>query len=93
MMTSLTTFIKIESIMSSISKQAGLQDSEKNSELMNSLKKIDLKKVISLVNLIVSSIDLESGRKQINVKSGIFEELDQLRKRYDELDTELGKRL
>ncbi len=93
MMTSLTTFIKIESIMISISKQAGLQDSEKNSELMNSLKKIDLKKVISLVNLIVSSIDLESGRRQINVKSGIFEELDQLRKRYDELDTELGKRL
>ena len=43
---------------------------------MASLSKIDKQKVISLSNLIVSSLEVESGRKQINIKSGIFEELD-----------------
>ena len=43
---------------------------------MTSLSKIDKQKVINLSNLIVSSLEVESGRKQINIKSGIFEELD-----------------
>ena len=43
---------------------------------MSSLSNIETEKVISLSNLIVSSLEIESGRKQINIKTGIFEELD-----------------
>jgi hypothetical protein len=53
-----------------------LSESEKGCELLSSLSIIDAEKVISLSNLIVSSLEVESGRKQINIKTGIFEELD-----------------
>jgi len=43
---------------------------------LSSLSNIETEKVISLSNLIVSSLEIESGRKQINIKTGIFEELD-----------------
>jgi hypothetical protein len=68
--------MKIESTINATGKLAQLNDPEKQSELMQALNKIDVQKVITLSNLIVSSIELDSGRRQINIKSGIFEELD-----------------
>jgi hypothetical protein len=76
MLQGLQTFMEIESLISSGIKLVSLSESEKGCELMASLSKIDTQKVISLSNLIVSSLEVESGRKQINIKSGIFEELD-----------------
>jgi len=76
MLQGLQTFMEIESLISSGIKLVSLSESEKGCELMASLSKIDKQKVINLSNLIVSSLEVESGRKQINIKSGIFEELD-----------------
>jgi hypothetical protein len=76
MLQGLQTFIEIESLITSGIKLVSLSESEKGCELMASLSKIDTQKVINLSNLIVSSLEVESGRKQINIKSGIFEELD-----------------
>ena len=76
MLQGLQTFMEIESLISSGIKLVSLSESEKGCEFMASLSKIDTQKVISLSNLIVSSLEVESGRKQINIKSGIFEELD-----------------
>lgn len=76
MLQGLQTFIEIESLITSGIKLVSLSESEKGCELMASLSKIDAQKVINLSNLIVSSLEVESGRKQINIKSGIFEELD-----------------
>ena len=68
--------MEIESLITSSIKLVSLSESEKGCELLSSLKKVDTEKVISLSNLIVSSLEVESGRKQINIKTGIFEELD-----------------
>ncbi len=68
--------MEIESLITSSIKLVSLSESEKACELMSSLSKVDTAKVISLSNLIVSSLDIETGRKQINIKTGIFEELD-----------------
>lgn len=76
MLQGLQTFIEIESLITSGIKLVSLSESERGCELMASLSKIDKQKVINLSNLIVSSLEVESGRKQINIKSGIFEELD-----------------
>jgi hypothetical protein len=68
--------MEIESMITSSIKLVSLSESEKGCELLSSLSNIETEKVISLSNLIVSSLEIECGRKQINIKTGIFEELD-----------------
>lgn len=41
--------------------------------------------------MIVSSIELGSSRAQIEVKKGIFSELDEIKAKYDQLEGEMGE--
>lgn len=43
--------------------------------------------------MIVSSIELGSSRAQIEVKKGIFSELDEIKAKYDQLEGEMGEQL
>ncbi len=58
---------------------------------MSSYSKIGKERLASLVNLVTNSLDLT--KTQVRIRGGIFEELDNLRERYDQLDVLMGERL
>lgn len=60
---------------------------------MRMYKAVDRSKVEQVIKVIVSSIELGSSRAQIQIKKGIFTELDEMKARYELLEKEMGEQL
>ena len=85
---SVNIFRDIDSIMS------GLLTSSKfeNAELLRSFQCIDRQKIVTLTNIITSSLEI-SGQGHVGIKTGIFKELDSLRNQYEGLDSIMIEKL
>ncbi len=60
---------------------------------MRTYQRVERAKVEQVLKVIMNSIELGSSRSQIEVKRGIFAELDEIKARYELLEGEMGEQL
>lgn len=80
-------YIDIDEIFKSI------KYSDVDCEILRMYKAVDRLKVEQLIKVIMSSIELGSSRAYIQIKKGIFTELDEMKARYELLENEMGEQL
>jgi hypothetical protein len=99
MLDSVKAFDKIDAIISKIAERTTIKVEE--SELRRAYSSINRDSLVSLVSLVTTSLDLskasnhQAAGKQchIGIKHGLFQELDDLRMRYEALDSLMSQKL